>query len=184
MKIQEQISKSKIELRSVSDLLPYARNSRTHSQSQISQVAASIKEFGFTSPILIKSDGTIIAGHCRLEASRKLKLEKVPCIVLDYLTDTQARALVIADNQLALNAGWDEEMLKLEIDDLRDADFDLDLLGFDDIDDPADTDDDDDDPAVEEKKEFLVVVECMDEIEQREVYELLQGKNLKCKIIG
>ena len=122
----------KIELRSLSELLPYARNARTHSESQVKQIAASIREFGFTNPILIKSSGEIIAGHGREAAARLLKLEKVPCIVLDYLTNTQAKAYVLADNQLALNAGWDEEMLKLEIEDLKLESFDIDLIGFDD----------------------------------------------------
>lgn len=116
----------------VADLIPYAANSRTHSDAQVAQIAASIREFGFTNPILINSDKTIIAGHGRLMASRKLGMEEVPAIVLDYLTKAQQKALVIADNQLALNAGWDIDMLKAEIEDLNLEDFDLSLLGFDD----------------------------------------------------
>jgi ParB-like chromosome segregation protein Spo0J len=122
----------KIETRSVADLIPYASNSRTHSDAQIAQIAASIKEFGWTSPILINGENTIIAGHGRLLAARKLGLDKVPAIVLDHLTKPQQRALVIADNQLALNAGWDLDMLKAEIEDLNLDDFDISLLGFDD----------------------------------------------------
>lgn len=120
-----------IETRSVADLIPYAANSRTHSDAQVAQIAASIKEFGWTNPILIDGDNTIIAGHGRLLAARKLGMEEVPTIVLDYLSKAQQRALVIADNQLALNAGWDMEMLKAEIEDLNLEDFDLGLLGFD-----------------------------------------------------
>ena len=116
----------------VDELLPYASNSRTHSAEQIAQIAASIKEFQFTNPILIDGEGTIIAGHGRLMAARKLGLDEVPAIVLDHLSKAQQRALVIADNQLALNAGWDMEMLKVEIDALNFDGFELDLLGFDD----------------------------------------------------
>jgi site-specific DNA-methyltransferase (adenine-specific) len=121
----------KIETRLVADLIPYAANSRTHSDAQVAQIAASIKEFGWTNPILIDGDNTIIAGHGRLLAARKLGMEEVPAIILDHLTKAQQRALVIADNQLALNAGWDMDMLKAEIEDLSLEDFNLDLLGFD-----------------------------------------------------
>ena len=121
-----------IEMCSVEELIPYASNSRTHSDAQVAQIAASIREFGWTNPILIDGDNTIIAGHGRLLAARKLGMEEVPAIVLDHLTKAQQRALVIADNQLALNAGWDIDMLKAEIEDLKLEDFDLGLLGFDD----------------------------------------------------
>jgi len=121
----------KIEQRSVSELIPYAANSRTHSDAQVAQIAASIKEFGWTNPILIDGDNTIIAGHGRLLAARKLGMEKVPAIILDHLSKSQQRALVIADNQLALNAGWDMDMLKAEIEDLNLENFDINLLGFD-----------------------------------------------------
>lgn len=121
-----------VQNKAVSDLLPYISNSRTHSDAQVAMIAASIKEFGWTNPILIDGDNSIIAGHGRLLAARKLGMDEVPCIVLDYLTKAQQRALVIADNQLALNAGWDMDMLKAEIEDLQLEDFDLGLLGFDD----------------------------------------------------
>lgn len=122
----------KIETRLVADLIPYAANSRTHSDAQVAQIAASIKEFGWTNPILVAGDDTIIAGHGRLLAARKLALVEVPVIVLDHLSKSQQRALVIADNQLALNAGWNMDMLKAEIEDLQLDDFDLNILGFDD----------------------------------------------------
>ena len=122
----------KIETRPVADLIPYVANSRTHSDAQVAQIAASIKEFGWTNPILINGDNTIIAGHGRLLAARKLGMESVPAIVLDHLTKAQQRALVIADNQLALNAGWNMDMLKAEIEDLQLDDFDINILGFDD----------------------------------------------------
>jgi len=113
------------------DLIPYARNSRTHSESQVSQIAGSIQEFGWTNPVLIDGEGVIIAGHGRVLAAQRLKMETVPCIRLTHLTDAQKRAYMIADNRLALNAGWDEAMLANELSDLRADEFDLGLLGFD-----------------------------------------------------
>lgn len=121
-----------IDMESVDALIPYAANSRTHSDEQVAQIAASIKEFGWTNPILIDGDNVIIAGHGRLLAARKLGMEKVPIICIDHLTKAQQKALVIADNQLATNAGWDMDMLKAEIEGLKLEDFDVDLLGFDD----------------------------------------------------
>lgn len=121
-----------IDYEDVSALIPYAANSRTHSDEQVAQIAASIKQFGWTNPILIDGENVIIAGHGRLLAARKLGLEKVPIICIDHLSKAQQRALVIADNQLALNAGWDLNMLKAELEELSLEDFDLDLIGFDD----------------------------------------------------
>ena len=120
----------KIETIKTADLVPYARNSRTHSPEQVAQIAGSIREFGFTNPVLIDAENGIIAGHGRVMGAQKLGLAEVPCIRLSHLSDAQRRAYVIADNKLALNAGWDEEMLGLELADLREADFDLGLLGF------------------------------------------------------
>ena len=119
-----------IEQTKTSDLLPYAKNSRTHSDAQVAQIAASIREFGFTNPILIDQENQIIAGHGRVLAAMKLKLDEVPCIRLSHLSESQKRAYVIADNKLALNAGWDDELLALEIIDLKEEDFKIDLLGF------------------------------------------------------
>jgi len=121
----------KIEQWPTAKLLPYARNARTHSDQQVAQIAASIAEFGFTNPILSGSDGVIVAGHGRLAAAQKLGLDVVPVVVLDHLTPTQRRALVIADNRIAENAGWDEAMLRVELADLQSNDFDLALTGFD-----------------------------------------------------
>lgn len=117
--------------RDINGLIPYVNNSRTHSDEQVKQVAASIREFGFTNPVLIDENSTVIAGHGRIMAANLLGLAKVPTITLAGLTDAQKKAYVIADNKLALNAGWDEELLKVELQGLRDLDFDLDLLGFD-----------------------------------------------------
>src|SRR3984885_9595132 len=114
-------------------LIPRATNPRTHSREQVAQIAASIKEFGWTNPILVGAEDDVLAGHARLAAARQLGMEEVPVIVLGHLSEAQCRALVIADNQLALNAGWSEEMLRLELQVLREADYDLKLLGFDDL---------------------------------------------------
>jgi ParB family chromosome partitioning protein len=114
----------------VSELIPYINNSRNHSEEQINQIASSIKEFGFTNPILIDQDNSIIAGHGRLQAVKKLGYEEVSCIVISGLSKTQIKALIIADNQLALNASWDIDKLSLELDSLKDDNFNLDILGF------------------------------------------------------
>jgi len=129
-KLPKSIADLKVVQWAIDKLLPYARNARTHSDEQIAQVAASIVEFGWTNPILVGEDGVIIAGHARLLAARKLGMTEVPVIVLDHLTPTQRRALVLADNRLALSAGWDEEMLRVELESLEEDGFDLDLVGF------------------------------------------------------
>ena len=115
----------------VEKLIPYVRNSRTHSDAQVAQIAASIKEFGWTNPILVDGTNGIIAGHGRLLAARKLGQTEVPVIELAHMTESQKKAYVIADNQLAMNAGWDTSMLTLELSDLKEAGFSLDILGFD-----------------------------------------------------
>jgi ParB family chromosome partitioning protein len=117
-----------IETLPTESLIPYARNARTHSAAQVSQIAASIREFGWTNPVLIDDDGGIIAGHGRVMAARKLGMAEVPCIRLSHLTDTQRRAYIIADNKLALNAGWDDDMLRIELSDLDG--FDIDAIGW------------------------------------------------------
>jgi len=121
-----------IEYKKTGELIPYINNSRTHSEKQVQQVAASIKEFGFTNPILIDEGNGIIAGHGRLQAAQMMGMDEVPTITLEGLTEAQRKAYVIADNQLALNAGWDLDALKLEVDRLGELDFDISLLGFDD----------------------------------------------------
>jgi len=124
------LSRLQVQVWSIDRLLPYIRNARTHTDQQVAQVAASIREFGWTNPILVAADGTIIAGHARLAAARKLGMTEVPVIVLDHLTEAQRRALVLADNRLALDAGWDEEMLRVELASLHEDGFDLDIVGF------------------------------------------------------
>lgn len=121
---------TKVEFLRVNDLVPFDRNTRTHSEAQVAQIAASIKEFGFTNPILVDEVDIIIAGEGRWRAAKKLKMETVPCIVLVGLTATQKAAYVIADNKLALNSGWDTDMLVAELGRLHDQNFDIDLAGF------------------------------------------------------
>ena len=116
--------------RPIASLVPYARNARTHSDTQVTQIAASIREFGFTNPVLVDAEGGVIAGHGRLLAARKLGMTEVPTLELAHLTPTQRRAYVLADNKLALNAGWDTDMLRLELADLQLGGFDLGLTGF------------------------------------------------------
>ena len=122
----------KITQKKVTELIPYVNNSRTHSDEQVAQIAASIKEFGWTNPILIDGDNGIIAGHGRLMAARKLGITEVPTIELSDLSESQKKAYVIADNNLALNADWDEALLKIELENLKDLSFDLEILAFDD----------------------------------------------------
>jgi ParB-like chromosome segregation protein Spo0J len=116
--------------RPLSSLIPYAYNARTHSDAQVAEIAASIREFGWTNPVLVDGENGIIAGHGRVMAARKLGMMQVPVIELAGLTDAQRRAYVLADNKLALNAGWDEELLGLELADLDALGFDLSLTGF------------------------------------------------------
>lgn len=171
----------------ISDLIPYANNSRTHSDEQVNQIASSIKEFGFTNPVLIDSDGGIIAGHGRVMAAKKLGMSEVPCIALSHLTEAQKKAYIIADNQLPLNAGWDMDMLKLEIEHLKEIDFDVDLLGFDDefMNDLFLTADDEVEPELKEDdycEKFNVIVECNDENQQEIVYAKLQAEGYVCQV--
>lgn len=123
--------KTEYYLADIGTLVPYARNARTHSPEQVAQIAASIREFGFLSPVVTTKDGTILCGHGRFYAAQKLGLKKIPCIREEHLTEAQRRAYIIADNKLSLNAGWDEEMLRVELSDLKGEDFDVSLTGFD-----------------------------------------------------
>ena len=119
-----------VERRAVAALVPYARNARTHSDAQIGQIAASVREWGWTTPVLVDEQGTIIAGHGRVLAAQRLGLEDVPVMVARGWSEAQRRAYVIADNKLADNAGWDEALLRIEVADLATLGFDLPLLGF------------------------------------------------------
>ena len=121
----------KIEYKATQDLIPYARNSRTHSDAQIAQIASSIREFGFRVPVIVDNENTIIAGHGRVLAAMKLGIEQIPTVDGSDMDEIKKRMYVIADNKIALNAGWDEELLKLEIEDLTNFGVDIDILGFD-----------------------------------------------------
>ena len=170
----------KINYKKPSELIPYVSNSRTHSDRQIQQVASSIKEFGFTNPILIDEKSGIIAGHGRLEAAHLLSLDEVPTITLEGLTEAQRKAYVIADNKLALNSGWDDELLKVELQTLSELEFDVDLLGWDVLPDFKDDidysvlDDDDLEDQLDEmtddvKKAIQIEFESQDYEEAKEV---------------
>ena len=118
------------EYRNVNELIPYVRNARTHSEEQVAKLAGSIKEFGFINPVVISDDGGVLAGHGRIMAARKLGIDRVPCVVESHLTEAQKRAYILADNRLALDAGWNEELLAVELKELKDGNFDLDVVGF------------------------------------------------------
>ena len=179
------MAKQQIEQVSIEALIPYARNSRTHSDAQVAQIAASIKEFGFTNPVLIDQDGGIIAGHGRTLAARKLGLGEVPCLRLAYLSEAQKKAYIIADNKLALNAGWDDEMLKVEINELSDLNFDLSLLGFDDVELAKLFDEDEKEKDLKEEsysEVFNIIVECANESEQEKIFNRLDTEGYKCRV--
>ena len=168
----------------VADLIPYVNNSRTHDDKQVDQIAASIREFGFTNPILIDEHHSIIAGHGRLQAARKLKLIEVPCIVLDGLTEAQKKAYVIADNKLALNASWDLDLLRVEIEALQELDFDVSLIGFD-ADELAKIilNDEFKELKNEEYNEvFNIIIECKNEEEQEKMFNKLDAEGYKCRV--
>ena len=122
------------ELVDIGRLVPYANNARTHTDAQVDQVAASIREFGFLNPIIVSSDYTILCGHCRYQAAKKLGLAVVPCIKEEHLTEAQRKAYILADNRMALNAGWDNDLLRVELDELKGFGFDLELTGFEEAD--------------------------------------------------
>ncbi|HEM2695173.1 TPA: site-specific DNA-methyltransferase [Streptococcus suis] len=148
-------------LANINELIPYVNNARTHSDTQIAQIASSIKEFGFLNPVIVSEDNTILAGHGRFYAAQKLGLEKIPCIKESHLSDGQKKAYIIADNKLALNAGWDNELLSIELSELQGLEFDMDLLGFDDkelsklFDDEKEIQEDDFDVEEELKKKAI-----------------------------
>jgi ParB-like chromosome segregation protein Spo0J len=173
-----------VKYRKVEDLIPYVNNSRKHSDEQVAQISASIKEFGWTNPILIDGTNSIIAGHGRLMAARKLKMDEVPTIELDHLTDTQRKALVIADNKLALNADWDNTLLTIELDELLKDGFALDILGFDSIELAKlfDVVEPDDIKEQSYNEVFNIIVECKDEQEQEKIFNRLDSEGYKCRV--
>ncbi len=176
-----------IEYKKIDDLIPYIKNSRTHSPQQIQQLAASIKEFGWTNPILLDGDNGIIAGHGRLAAARLLNQNEVPTIQLNGLNENQKRAYIIADNKLALNAGWDIEFLNLEIKDLQDAGFDLNLMGFsaEELKEFAPNEDKViEDMDIKDESRNLLMIECISEHELQNLFEEMQERGFECKILN
>lgn len=179
--------KLKIQYKPIQDLIPYARNSRTHNDAQVAQIAASIKEFGWTNPVLLDGENGIIAGHGRVLAAQKLGESEVPTIELSHMDDNQKRAYIIADNKLALNAGWDNEMLMLEVADLKDAGYDLGLTGFS-LDEIAalngDADIDEEFKEPNDESRNLLMIECQGERELETLYEEMQSRGFECKILS
>lgn len=176
--------KHKIEYLKIGTLSAYETNSRTHSADQISQIAASIKEFGFTNPVLVDADSTIIAGHGRVEAAKQMGMDEIPCLRLLHLTEAQRKAYVIADNKLALNAGWDDDLLKQEIIALEDLEFDIALLGFD-SGELAKMFDVIEEAEIKEEKYnevFNIIIDCKDEEEQERVFNRLDSEGYKCRV--
>ena len=190
--MQQHIAKQII-LQSVEALIPYARNSRTHSDEQVAQIAASIREFGFTNPVLVDNGGGIVAGHGRVMAARQLGMAEVPTVNVGWLNEQQRRAYVIADNQLALNAGWDDEALAAELSALDDSGFDVGLVGFSDADmerllgltDSNETGGQagNSDTGINYQEKFAVLVHCKNEDHQAQVYESLTAAGYVCKVL-
>jgi ParB-like chromosome segregation protein Spo0J len=181
------MSTLQISYKSTENLIPYANNSRTHSDDQINQVASSIKEFGFTNPVLIDEQGGIIAGHGRVMAAKKLGLAEVPTITLEGLTKAQLKAYVIADNKLALNSGWDVGLLSVELEALGELGFDFGLLGFDEteLSNLFDKDDILVEPDLKEQtynEVFNIIIECFDESEQEKIFNRLDQEGYKCRV--
>jgi hypothetical protein len=187
-----------IVFRPIDKLVPYARNARTHSDAQLAQIAGAMREFGWTNPVLLDESDGIIAGHGRILAARKLGLKQdIPCIVLAGLSDAQKRALVIADNKLALNAGWDNDMLTMELGDITTDGFDLGIIGFSPnemnamlgLDGPRDGD-----PGVGAgagvgegdpyKEQYAVIVMCKSEADQERVFNELQTQGYNIKVVN
>jgi ParB-like chromosome segregation protein Spo0J len=169
----------------IESLIPYARNARTHSDEQISKLAGSIREYGFTNPVLIGADGGIIAGHGRVLAAQRLGWTEIPVLEAAHLTEAQRRAYVLADNRLALDAGWDTELLRIELGDLQAVDFDLSLTGFElgelrEIILPG-NETKDGGAALGETLRYQVVVDCADEADQAALLEKLAAEGRECR---
>ena len=189
MKKGSGVESGQIEQIATAELIPYARNARTHSEQQVQQIAGSIQEFGFCNPVLIDAANGIIAGHGRVMAAQLLKLESVPCLRLSHLTDAQKRAYVLADNRIALSSGWDEEMLANELSDLHADEFDMALLGFDadelakllefESGEPPETEV----PESNYSEQFGVIVVCETEAAQESAFNALQSQGFNCKVV-
>lgn len=175
----------KIEYKSINDLIPYVNNTRTHSEEQVKQIASSIKEFGFTNPILIDEQCGIIAGHGRVMGANKLGFKEVPTITLNGLSEAQKKAYIIADNKIALNAGWDEDLLQLELISLDEMGFDYSNLGFDfdfDIEEIQDEINKQNLKEQDYREKFEIIIECDNELQQEQIYYDLNKKGYKCRV--
>lgn len=181
------LAQHKIEQVKVADLIPYANNARTHPEAQITQLAASIKEFGWGAPLLIDKDNGVIAGHARLLAAKKLKQVNVPCVRLRDLSDAQRKALILADNRIALSGGWDGELLAVELDELRDMQFDIAVLGFSksELNDLIGTANE---PPPQDGAgnvaRNLLLIECKSERELQTLFEEMTQRGIECKIMS
>ena len=175
------------------DLIPYANNSRVHSDEQVNQIASSIKEFGFLNPIIVDGDNGIIAGHGRVMAANKLGIKELPCVDASHLSEAQKKAYVIADNKLALNAEWDFDLLKIEIESLQEDDFKLDLLGFDvdelngilGFDDIAEEDEEESEQDYEDKykEQYGVIIMCKSAEEQEKIFNKMQQNGYEVRVV-
>ena len=173
--------------KNIEDLIQYANNARTHSDEQVLQIASSIKEFGFTNPVLLDEKDGVIAGHGRIMAAKLLKMDEVPTITLSGLSEAQIKAYIIADNKLALNAGWDEELLKLEIEALQEMNFDIDLLGFnsDELKDILDAEFKEVEKELKEQnyeEKTEIIIECENELQQEELFYKLTNEGYRCRV--
>lgn len=161
----------------------YKNNSRKHSKNQIKRIENSIKEFGFTNPVIV-NENTIVAGHARVEAAKNLDIKEIPTVDVSYLSEKQVKAYVIADNRLAELSEWDHEVLKDELFSLKEVDFDLNLIGYEDF----NFENSDDEATVSSDnlivEKFEIVVECQDEVDQEKIYNLMKSKGYKCRILN
>lgn len=181
-------NQTKFESRKVADLIPYARNARTHSDEQVAKLAGSIKEFGFINPVIISNDGGILAGHGRVMAAQKLGIEEVPCVVESHLSETQKKAYILADNRLALDAGWDEEMLRIELDELIDSEFNVDLIGFDEDEINRLSSNEEEQMKIPDEVDFNgkleIIIECESQEQQEDLFNEFTERSLKCRVLG
>jgi ParB-like chromosome segregation protein Spo0J len=172
----------------IEKLIPYVNNARTHSDEQVDQIASSIKEFGFRSPVLVGKDNMIIAGHGRVLAAKKLGLKTIPYIDCSDMTEIQTKAYILADNRIALNAGWDAQMLSLEIQGLAVSDIDMQLLGFTDkeLDQYLGNAEDDviGDETIDDGNKNLLMVECITENELQQLFDEMKERGFECKILN
>jgi ParB-like chromosome segregation protein Spo0J len=172
----------------IEKLIPYVNNARTHSDEQVDQIASSIREFGFRSPVLVGKDNMIIAGHGRVLAAKKLGLKTVPYIDCSDMTEIQTKAYILADNRIALNAGWDAQMLSLEIQGLAISDIDMQLLGFSDkeLDQYLGNAEDDviGDEIIDDGNKNLLMIECITENELQQLFDEMKERGFECKILN